>query len=140
MAKQTKMAEEAAKEAQLKVLSTDADWDSIEAPEIGGKSAILDIQVGEVHGPLEYTGHQPMTLSGKTVTVHTATTPDGEPVRCPIGATFLRAIDQAKLNIGDTFMIRRYEDQAKKDGIGKGTAMGIFAIKVIKRVGAAVAA
>ena len=136
MAKESKMVEEA--KAQTKVerpYITDAgSWEKSSGPEFGGQADILSIQVGEVAGPFEYMGHQPMILEGnKQITVHLGATDDGETLRLPIAASFLRAIDQAEIMKGDKFLIRRFDDVKKKAGVGKGQSMNIFAIKVLVR-------
>lgn len=129
----TKMAQEAA--AERKYLSSQAAWDKQQGPEYGGQADILLINIGEVVGPFEYIGHQPMTMEGgKTVTVHMALDPANETVRLPISASFLRAIDQADVIKGDKFLVRRSDDINKKAGVGKGTAMQIYAIKVVSQV------
>lgn len=123
------MAQEAA--AERGYLTSQADWDKVSGPEYGGQADILTLNVGEFGGPFEYVGHQPMTMEGgKNVTVHIGLDPLGETVRLPIAASFLRAIDQAEVRKGDKFLIRRDEDVAKKAGVGKGTKMGIYALKI----------
>ncbi|MDE2102577.1 MAG: hypothetical protein KGL39_35345 [Patescibacteria group bacterium] len=109
-------------------------WDSMKGEEFGGKSEILILQVGEIAGPLTYVGHQEMTTDLGDTTVHTATTKSGEQVRLPIQATFLRALDQAGVVRGDSFMVKRFEDQVKKKGKGAGNPMAIYGVKVIDRV------
>lgn len=108
-------------------------WDETEGQEYGGSSGILELKAGEVAGIFTYTGHQQITTDLGEATVHTGVDEDGAQWRLPIGATFLRAVDQAGLKQGDKFAIRRDEDVIKKRGAGKGKAMAIFAIKVIER-------
>jgi hypothetical protein len=110
-----------------------SDWDSNSSPEFGGQSDILELEVGEIAGPLVYIGHTDMTLESGPVRVHQAQTTDGETVRCPIATAFLRSFDQATIEKGDTFAIKRYEDTVKKSGRGKGQNMHIYAVKVLKR-------
>lgn len=131
-----KMAKEAQEQQQKErpYITTQAAWDDDDSQEYGGQADILAVNIGEVAGPFEYVGHQPMVMEGgKTVTVHLGIDPAGENVRLPIAASFLRAIDQAEVMKGDKFLIRRGDDVKKKSGIGKGTNMQIFAIKVISR-------
>jgi hypothetical protein len=135
--KQTTMAQEAAQTAAAErpYIATEQDWDAVSTPEFGGQADILQVQVGEIAGPFEYMGHQPMIMEGgKTVTVHLGVDKSGDTLRLPIAASFLRAVDQAELMRGDTFLLRRSEDVKKKAGIGKGQAMQIYAVKVKTRV------
>lgn len=117
-----------------------AEFDSASGMEYGGQADILVLNVGEAAGPLIYQGVQPMILSGKTINVHLAAdTVVGEQHRLPIQASFLRSIDQARLSPGDEFAVRRHEDVVKKEGVGKGTPMAIFSVKVLRRVTAVTA-
>lgn len=109
-------------------------WEQHTGPEFGGQADILQLNVGEVAGPFEYMGQQPMVMEGgKTITVHLGMTGDDETLRLPIAASFLRAIDQAEIQRGDKFLIRRSDNVKKKAGIGKGQDMQIYAIKPIFR-------
>jgi hypothetical protein len=125
-----------AEEAELKATNVQTisrdEWDNLGVPEIGGQSDILIINQGEASGPFIYTGHRAFDLQGKQVTGHSATL-NGEQYRLPISASFTQALDQAGIHQGDEFYIRRGDDQAKKNGVGKGTMMAIYAIKVTKR-------
>jgi hypothetical protein len=111
-----------------------AAWDKAPGEEYGGKADILLIQVGDIAGPFIYVGHQDMTTDLGETTVHLATIKSGDTVRLPIQATFLRAIDQAGVSRGDTFLIKRFEDQIKKKGAGAGNPMAIYGVKVTKRM------
>ena len=136
MAKQSKMVEEAQAHTAIErpYLSSQEDWDQEQSPEFGGQADILTLNIGEVAGPFEYMGHQPMVLEGnKSITVHLGMTSTGETLRLPIAASFLRTIDQAEVVKGDKFLIRRSDDVAKKAGIGKGQMMQIYALKVTAR-------
>jgi len=108
-------------------------WDEQEGQEFGGASGILELQVGEVAGPFTYTGHQNMTTELGDTTVHTGNDEEGNQWRLPIQATFLRAIDQARISMGDKFAVKRLDDVKKKRGKGAGNMMAIFAIKVLER-------
>lgn len=110
----------------------DEGWDDIEAPEIGGQSEILELEIGEFVQDVEYNGHTSMVLDGREVTVHMGIM-SGESYRLPIGAAFLRAVDQARLKVGDHFAMKRMENVVKKAGVGRGQKMAIYAIKVTKR-------
>jgi hypothetical protein len=110
-----------------------ASWDRNSSPEFGGQSDILELEVGEVAGPLTYIGYTSMKLENGDVKVHQATTPDSSTVRCPISASFLRAFDQAGIVQGDQFAIKRNEDTDKKTGVGKGQTMHIYSVKIVKK-------
>lgn len=138
MAKNTRMSDEAAAEqaaakAARSYMADDSAWESAGGQEFGGKASVVTIDVGEVAGPFTYSNHVPMTTELGTVTVHQATTEDGEQVRLPISATFVKAVDQAQLQFGDTFLVRRFEDVEKKRGKGAGNAIPVYAIKVLSR-------
>lgn len=136
MAKEAKEQSEAELKEQLAArtyMAPAGAWDQQEGEEYGGQSEILLIQVGEVAGPFEYVGHQQMTTDLGDTTVHIGTDKDGETKRLPIQATFQRAVDQANLQRGDSFLIKREDDQIKKRGAGKDKPMAIYAIKVTKR-------
>lgn len=144
-AKGNRMAQEAEQERQEQLkartyMLTDKQWEDASGDEFGGKADILILEVGEVAGPLVYVGHQAMTTDLGDTTVHLATNKEGETLRLPIQATFQRAVDQAGLNRGDTFMVKRFEDQDKKKGKGAGKPMAIYGIKVTNRVPAPPAA
>lgn len=113
-------------------MADEAAWDS-GGEEFGGKSEILVLEVGEVAGPFTYIGNQEMVTDLGETTVHLASK-DDETFRLPIQATFQRAIDQAGLTRGDTFLVKRFEDQTKKKGKGAGNPMAIYGIRVKTRV------
>lgn len=108
-------------------------WEQSDSVEYGGQSDILELEVGEIAGPLEYVGFQTMNLESGEVKVQLAVTPDKETLRCPISASFLRSFDQAGITIGDTFAIKRNEDTEKKGGKGKGQMMHIYSVKVLSK-------
>lgn len=58
---------------------------------------------------------------------------DGKLYSLPISAIFRRLWDEAKMNEGDTFKIKRYPDATKKRGRGAGNKMKNFAMKVYSR-------
>lgn len=139
MARQTAMAQAAEAEAKAKgtkpPLMDPSEWDAAESPEYGGQADIMELAVGEIGGPFTYSGHQEMALEGnsKPVTVHIGITEDGNNMRLPIAASFLRAVDQAGIKPGDQFAIKRLDDVKKKAGVGKGTMMQIYSVKVLKK-------
>ena len=124
------LAEEKVERPYLKALS---DWDGMEGQEFGGASGILELKPGEVAGVFTYTGHQQITTDLGETTVHTGLDEDGVQWRLPIQATFLRAVDQARIQMGDKFAVKREDDVEKKRGKGAGKPMAIFAIKVVER-------
>lgn len=137
-AKQTQMSAEAEEErraqlAERTYIAEDPDWDSVEGDEFGGQADILILEVGEASKNLTYVGHQQMTTNLGETTVHLATNENGDTLRCPIQATFQRAVDQAGLTRGDVFRTKRFDDTLKKGGKGAGKPMAIYAIKVITR-------
>lgn len=138
MAKTNRMAEEAQEDkaallAKRTYVLEPTAWDTQEGDEFGGKSEILLMEVGDICGPFDYVGHQQMTTSLGETTVHKGMDENGDILRLPIQATFLRAVDEAALQRGDTFIVKRFEDQIKKQGKGKGEPMAIYAVKVTKR-------
>ena len=127
-------AAEAAALAERKYVSSEAAWDEAPGQEFGGKAEVVNIQVGEIAGPFTYVGHTQMQTDLGAATVHQATTKEGEQVRLPISATFVKAVDQAALSFGDTFLVRRGEDVEKKRGKGAGSMIPVYALKVLERV------
>jgi len=125
-------AEEARKAAlaNRSYVMDDSDWDNEGAIEFGGQSDILLLEVGEVGGPFAYIGHQAMSTQLGETTVHLASDKDGNTLRMPISSSFVRSADQAGLQRGDTFIVKRYADVEKKAGKGKGQNMQIYALKV----------
>lgn len=117
----------------MKYVIDASKWDSMEGDIYGGQSDIVKIDVGQVAGPFTYVGNQKITTELGEVTAHTATAPDGESVRLPIQATFLKALDQADIQRGDKFIIKRDADVTKQKGAGKGKPMAIYAVKVVER-------
>lgn len=120
-------------EARKRYLVNEDAWDEADGQEFGGSAEVLILRQNEIAGPFIYTGHQQVQTDLGETTSHTGTDPDGEQVRLPIQATFLRAVDTAKLGYGDKFLVKRQPDQIKKKGKGAGNPMAIFAIKVIER-------
>lgn len=108
-------------------------FDNLEGQEFGGESRLLSIEVGEAAGPFSYAGHQEITTDLGTTTSHQALDQEGDMIRLPISATFLKALDQARVQYGDVFAIKRDEDVTKKKGKGAGQPMAIYRIKLIKR-------
>lgn len=109
-----------------------SSWDDIPGEQYGGDTDVLVIPENNHVGPLTYLGAQPMKTHIGDTTSHQAVL-NGETVRLPIGATFLRAMDLASIHPGDEFWIKRFANTKKKSGAGQGTDMQIFAIKVTKK-------
>ena len=57
----------------------------------------------------------------------------------PLSATFVKAVDQAQLDTGDEFYVRRTEDVKGKTGRAKGQTLMVYGIKVTKRIDHSVA-
>jgi hypothetical protein len=132
-AKETEQQHQEAEQKERPYLK-DADvWDELGGQEFGGAAGILELKEGELAGVFTYTGHQEITTDLGATTVHTASDEDGTQWRMPIQATFLRAVDQARIGMGDKFAVKREEDVTKKRGKGAGNPMAIYAIKVIER-------
>jgi hypothetical protein len=112
------------------------DWDTFDGQEYGGAAPILVLHENEVAGPFAYMGYQKVVTELGEATVHSGSDTEGQSWRLPIQATFIRAIDQANLKIGDRFAVRRDDDVTKKRGKGAGNAMAIFRIKVTERASA----
>lgn len=131
-AAEAEAAREAALAARQYVLDESA-WENEDAIEFGGQSDILLLEVDEVGGPFKYIGHQPMQTDLGMTTVHIASDKEGNTIRMPISAAFVRSADQAGLSRGDTFIVKRYPDTLKKTGKGKGQTMQIYALKVTSK-------
>ncbi len=118
---------------ERKYLMTPDAFDNLDGQEYGGQSDVLVVNPGECAGPFRYIGHTQITTELGETTSHMAFDPEDEQVRLPLQATFLKAFDQARIGVGDTFALRRGEDQLKKKGKGAGKAMAIYSIRVIER-------
>lgn len=111
-------------------------FDNLDAAEYGGQSDVMDLKVGEVAGPLSYTGFSTITTDLGDATSHTAIHTDTkESIRLPLAASFNKALDQASVNVGDIFAIKRNPDVMKKKGKGANRPMAIYSLKIIKRIG-----
>lgn len=134
----TRMADEAAETDAIErnYVRPIEDWDKFEGQEYGGAAPILILHENEVAGPFRYMGYQKVTTELGEATVHSGSDEEGQSWRLPIQATFIRAIDQGNMRIGDKFVVKRGEDVTKKRGKGAGNAMAIFSVKVIERAAA----
>jgi len=112
--------------------NNDAAWENISGESYGGQSEILELKPGEMAGPIEYRGFKQITLDTGLHNSHQGII-DGELMRLPLAATFTQALDQADVQIGDVFHMRRTDDVEKKRGAGKGKPMAIYEIKIVKR-------
>jgi len=120
-------------ETKKQYILSEEQWAKLGGQEFGGESDIIKIEPGQFAGPFQYAGHSKIVTDLGEVTAHTAHTISGDLVRLPIQATFLRAIDQAGVQLGDTFAIGRGRDVKKKKGKGAGNDMAIYKIKLITR-------
>lgn len=125
-------ADTAAEKVRNYVMDPDK-FDDLKGQEYGGQSDLLSIEAGECAGPFTYCGHSQITTELGETTSHLAFNEDGDQIRLPIQATFLKAIDQARIAVGDVFAIKRWDDQEKKKGKGAGNMMAIYSVKVISR-------
>lgn len=119
-----------ASSSELKV--KDVSWDSIEGQEFGGQSPIINIEIGQAAGPFILLSKTTVSTDIGTAISYTASY-DGQQVRMPLSATFVKAVDQAQLDTGDEFYVRRTEDVKGKTGRAKGQTLQVYGIKVTKR-------
>ena len=108
------------------------EWDQIDGQEFGGQSPIIDIEVGQAAGPFILLSKTTVTTDIGTAISYTASY-EGHQVRMPLSATFVKAVDQAQLDTGDEFFIRRTDDVKGKTGRAKGQILQVYGIKVTKR-------
>lgn len=127
---------EASSSSEIKV--KDIAWDSIEGQEFGGQSPIIQIEVGQAAGPFILLSKTTVATEIGTAISYTATY-EGHQVRMPLSATFVKAVDQAQLDTGDEFYVRRTEDVKGKTGRAKGQTLMVYGIKVTKRIDHSVA-
>jgi len=127
---------EANSSSEIKV--KDISWDSIEGQEFGGQSPIIQIEVGQAAGPFILLSKTTVATEIGTAISYTASY-EGHQVRMPLSATFVKAVDQAQLDTGDEFYVRRTEDVKGKTGRAKGQTLMVYGIKVSKRIDHSVA-
>ena len=127
---------EANSSSEIKV--KDISWDSIEGQEFGGQSPIIQIEVGQAAGPFILLSKTTVATEIGTAISYTASY-EGHQVRMPLSATFVKAVDQAQLDTGDEFYVRRTEDVKGKTGRAKGQTLMVYGIKVTKRIDHSVA-
>lgn len=114
------------------------NFDDLKGEVFGGSSDILALEEGEAAGPLTYLGNRPFDPgTGKPVTLHEARDGQNHTWRLPIAANFLRQVETANLNSGDTFAFKRLPDAVKKKGVGAGNKMQMFQVKVLNRTASA---
>lgn len=116
----------------FKAPKADIKWDTLKGHEFGGQAPILEMEVGDIVGPLTYSGKSTIVTEKGTAISHTAQLGDQQ-IRLPLSATFIRAVDQAALNSGDQFYVRRDEDVKGKTGKAKGQTLQVYCIKVTER-------
>lgn len=106
--------------------------------QFGGKAGYLQLQVGEVAGPLVHVKIEKgvkLTEESKPLDLHVAER-DGEEIRMPASAIFRRNAEEADLKAGDEYHVARLENAIKTTGSkaqGKGKEMEVYAITVTKR-------
>jgi hypothetical protein len=116
--------------SELKV--KDISWDSIEGQEFGGQSPIVNIEPGQAAGPFILLSKTTVSTEIGTAISYAASY-EGQQVRMPLSATFVKAVDQAQIDTGDEFYVRRTEDVKGKTGRAKGQTLQVYGIKVTKR-------
>lgn len=114
------------------------DFDALNGEASTGKGTILELEVGEVAGPLSIT----RVLTGvyltdekdaKPCTTFDAKDETGAPWRLPVGAIFTDKMTMLSVCKGDVVYIRREADVKKEKGRGKGAMMKDYSIKVVER-------
>lgn len=106
--------------------------------QFGGKSGYLQLQPGEVAGPLLHVKIDKgvkLGENGKPIDLHVANR-DGEEIRMPAAAIFRTNAEDADLQAGDEYYVARLENVIKQTGSkleGKGKEMEVYAITVTKR-------
>lgn len=114
------------------------DFDKLEGEASTGKGTILELEVGQIAGPLTIT----RVLTGvylsdekdaKPVITFDAKDELGAPWRLPVGAIFVDKMSMLGVCKGDEVYIRREADVMKERGRGKGRPMQDYSIKVTRR-------
>ncbi len=137
---QNTMAKKSASEVseETKVSAPKVDFDSLQGDTSTGKGTILELEVGQIAGPLTIT----RVLTGvylsddkdaKPCTTFDAKDDLGNPWRLPVGAIFTDKMTMLGVAKGDEIYIRREEDVKKEKGRGRGSMMKDFTIKVTHR-------
>jgi len=126
----SKVNKDAATSTGMKVKTI--EWDQVDGQEFGGQSPIIEIDPGQAAGPFILLSKTTVTTDIGTAISYTASY-EGHQVRMPLSATFVKAVDQAQLETGDEFFIRRTEDVKGKTGRAKGQILQVYGIKVTKR-------
>lgn len=122
--------------------------DDFENPDVGenfgGSYPRLDLNEGQTSAMLEYIKDADIEVrddsegaepnAKKVLEMHVLRDINsGVLCTSPIGAIFDNCWDDAKIQKGDHFKIKRYTDTTKKEGKGKGNKMKVYAIKVYTR-------
>lgn len=114
------------------------DFDNLQGDQSTGKGTILELEMGEVAGPLTIT--RVMTgvylsddKDAKPCTTFDAKDKEGAPWRLPVGAIFTDKMLMLSVCKGDVVYIRREVDVKKEKGRGKGTMMKDYTVKVTDR-------
>ena len=126
----SKVNKDAVSSGNMKVKSV--EWDQIDGQEFGGQSPIIEIEVGQASGPYILLSKTTVSTEIGTAISYTASY-EGHQVRMPLSATFVKAVDQAQLETGDEFFVRRTEDVKGKTGRAKCQILQVYGIKVTKR-------
>lgn len=138
---QNKMAKKTAEEVEKLTgveSSKKIDFDNLQGEVSTGKGTILELEVGQIAGPLTIT----RVLTGvylsdekdaKPVITFDAKDETGAPWRLPVGAIFVDKMTMLGVCKGDVVFIRRENDVMKEKGRGKGRPMQDYTIKVTER-------
>lgn len=122
--------------------------DDFEDPSVGenfgGSYPRLNLEQGATSGMLSFIKDDELEIKDdsegaqpgakKTLVLHVLQDLDsGALCTCPIGAVMDNVWLEANVKKGDVFRVKRYADQPKKEGRGKGNLMKIYGIKVYSR-------
>lgn len=107
----------------------------------GGVYPPLKLNIGECSPRLRFERMQKIPVKEDDGTTKLIESPiaintvDGnQRFSLPIGAVFRKHWDEAKPNVGDEFLVKRYDDAVKKSGRGAGKPFHVYGIKVVKRI------
>src|SRR3954463_4639468 len=100
----------------LKQMTAD-DFNSAPGEVFGGSADVLSMEVGQVVGPIKHVTVLPAQVldpENEPVDVYVGQLPDGTEKRMPAAAIFRSQADQACMEPGDAYLLKREPDTAKK--------------------------
>lgn len=118
------------------------DFDKAGGEVFGGSYPRLEILPGNVSDELQFVKWSKITIDDdknpgqkKDLAVPVFSVVDSDTlVTGPIGAIFTKCWEEAKIQIGDVFRVKRYADVKKKTGAGANSSMmQVFGIRVYSR-------